>query len=369
MTPVPIHFQIEERSFDLSLLPATARQPRTPAFRQAVTTYYRKAYASLGGTVEVEFQEGTISVTWRAAEAERDPLAGIIGLLQAGNYAAARPMLETLLTLQPDDLQVLYNLGMVYSDEGRLDDARRLLRRATEVAPNHANAFVALGVAALRANDLEEGENALRQAVALAPANPYAQRTLGTLLSMKGEVRDGIAALRLAVRQAPHDPIALLSLAQALMEADIAAHRFEADGLLRQVLDLAPHGEIAEKAQHGRRRLAQQGFREAGGDTLRMDAVMYCVDGLKKFAGLSQAELAPILMELAALGQKGLPVNDAKQKYQLRTLPGEYSALHLVCLLHVGIKQFNPSQGSGFDVEQEYAAAVERYRHSSSLPS
>ena len=50
-----------------------------------------------------------------------------------------------------------------------------------------------------------------------------------------------------------------------------------------------------------------------------------------------QAELGPILMELAALGQKGLPVNEPTRTYQLRSLPGDHSAPHLVCLLHVGI--------------------------------
>ena len=78
-------------------------------------------------------------------------------------------------------------------------------------------------------------------------------------------------------------------------------------------------------------------------DTRRINADVYCLDGLKKFAGMTQAELAPILMELAVLGQKGLPVNDpTRRQYPLRTLAGEFTALHLVWLLHVGIKQLDP---------------------------
>ena len=37
MMPQPIHYQLDEQRFDVSLLPAKARQPTTPAFRQAVT--------------------------------------------------------------------------------------------------------------------------------------------------------------------------------------------------------------------------------------------------------------------------------------------------------------------------------------------
>ena len=79
-----------------------------------------------------------------------------------------------------------------------------------------------------------------------------------------------------------------------------------------------------------------------GGDKPRMDAVMYCLDGLKS--------------------QQGLPVNDPTHTYPLRSLAGEYTALHLVSLLHVGIKQFDPSQGAGFDIDREYEAALALYR-------
>ena len=369
MMPQPIHFQLDEQRFDVSLLPAKARQPATPAFRQAVTAYYRQAYAPLGGAVEVEFTAGAIRVTWRAAAAEQDPMAGIVGLLQAGRQAEAKPILETLLTLQPDNLDVLYNLGMVYSDEGRLDEARQLLRHATQVAPRHANTRVALGIAAVRAHDLAEAETALRQAVDLEPDNPFAQRSLGTLHLMQGQAPAAVAPLRQAVRLAPQDPLALLSLAQALLATARATHGAEADDLLQQVLHLAPYGELAEKARDARRRLAQQGFRAKGGDKPRMDAVMYCLDGLKKFTGLSQAELGPILMELATLGQQGLPVNDPTRTYPLRSLAGEYTALHLVCLLHVGIKQFDPSQGAGFDIDREYEAALALYRDQGTAPA
>ncbi|MFZ0791014.1 MAG: tetratricopeptide repeat protein, partial [Chromatiaceae bacterium] len=273
-------------------------------------------------------------------------------------YADARPMLEALLPVQPDNLDVLYNLGMVYSDEGRLEEARSLLRRATKMAPEHANAFVALGVAALRARDTDEAEGALTRAVELEPQNPYALRTLGTLRLSKGDASGAVGLLRQAVTQAPGDPIALLTLAQALIKTDLASHGSEADGLLKRVLTLAPHGEIAEKAKDERRRIAEQGFRERGGDGLRMDAVMYCLDALTKFEGMSRLELAPILMELAALGQKGLPVNDPTQTFRLHSLAGEFTALQVLCFMHVGIKQIDPGQGSGFDIDKEYETAV-----------
>jgi tetratricopeptide (TPR) repeat protein len=358
----PIRVTLDEATFDVALLPAAARAPATPAFRRAVAAYFERMYAPLGGTVDVEFADGRIVVVWRSAESDRDPMGGIIELLSAGRYAEARPMLEALLRLQPDDADVLYNLGMVYSDEGRLDAARDLLRRAVRAAPDRANAYVALGVAALRAGDPGEAEPTLIAAVDLEPHNPFALRTLGTLRLMQGDAAGAIGWLRRAVAEAPGDPVALLTLAQALIEADLDAHAGEADDLLTRVLAVSPHGEIAEKAQDARHRIAEQAFRETTGGALRVDAVNYCLGALRTFDGLSRTELAPILMEVAALGQKGLPVNDAKTTFRLRSLPGEFTALHLVCLLHVGMRQLDPAQGSGFDIEREYQAAVALHR-------
>lgn len=147
---------------------------------------------------------------------------------------------------------------------------------------------MAIRTAALRSNTLAEAESALRQAVHLEPHNPFALRTLGTLLLMQGDAAAAVDPLRQAIRQAPQDLLALLSLAQALIEADAPSNSPEANDLLQQVLALAPYGEIAAKAKNARRRLAQQTFRDGGRGTLHMDAVMYCLEELKKFQGLSQ---------------------------------------------------------------------------------
>lgn len=46
----------------------------------------------------------------------------------------------------------------------------------------------------------------------------------------------------------------------------------------------------------------------------------------------------------------------------LRSLPGEFSALQIVCMMHVGIKLIDPSQGSGFDIDREYETALAMHR-------
>ena len=51
----------------------------------------------------------------------------------------------------------------------------------------------------------------------------------------------------------------------------------------------------------------------------------------------------------------GFDVNDSTQKYQLRTLPGRFSGLHMVCLMDAAFKITDPTADIGFDLADEYA--------------
>jgi Flp pilus assembly protein TadD len=105
------------------------------AFHRAVTDYVQKSYASMGGQLSVVFAAGRIEVAWEPAAPEpagpgAPAMASIGPLLQQRRFDEARPLLETLLQLQPEHPEALYNLGVLASEEGRLEEARLLLRRA-----------------------------------------------------------------------------------------------------------------------------------------------------------------------------------------------------------------------------------------------
>ena len=354
----PISYIISEQDFDLSLIPKAGRTRGTDAFRKHVTKYFRKQYEGQGGDTTVEFVDGNINVTWMPVEADQEPMDAIIDLLSAGDYATAAPMLQSLLQVNPRDHDALYNLGMVYSDQGRLDEAQDLLRRATEVSPNNANSWVALGVAALRAKDPEVARPALEKAIGINPRNPYAVRTLGTLQMMVGDYATAIKTLRTAQKLAPEDPIILLNLAQALLADDPDGHSAEADSLLTRVLQLAPHGDTAEKAKTARSAIANRRFRANAVEDLRPDAMFYCLGALERFEGMSPGELAPIVLEMAVLGESGLNVNDPEQRYTLKLTPGEFSGLQIVCMMQVGLTILDPNMNTGMDLDKEYAAAL-----------
>ncbi len=89
-----------------------------------------------------------------------------------------------------------------------------------------------------------------------------------------------------------------------------------------------------------------------------MDAVFYCLGGMKKFREMGAAKMQAIVYEISLLGRGGLDINDPAQKYTLKSLPGQFSGLHLVSLMYTGLKQIDPSLDGGIDLSKEYEAAL-----------
>jgi tetratricopeptide (TPR) repeat protein len=350
-----------------ALLPDGSRTPATEEFRRAVTDNFQRSYASMGGQLSVVFAAGRIEVAWEPATAEpagpgAPAMASIGPLLQQRRFDEARPLLETLLQLQPEHPEALYNLGVLASEEGRLEDARLLLRRAVTVnagdAHAQANAQVALGLAALRQEDRSEARQALEAAIELEPRNAFALRSLGSLLVIAGALAAGIERFRQALAVAPDDLVSTFNLAQALLELDHQEHRDEADRLLLRVIEAQPYGELANKAKDLRGSIASRDLRAEQPEGLRQDAVSYCLQALQLFEGMDQQRFMAVLSEVAAMGQGGLQINEPGTSRSLKTLPGSWSDLALARLIHVGMKRLMPDEDSVLGIGMEYEEAV-----------
>ena len=357
--PQPIRFSLPQEGFDLSLLPEAARERGSQAFCEAVTTYYKDAYREAGGRVDVGFSDGQIEVNWEPQAGQIPARATIAAHLEAGRYDEAIPLLRTRLQLEPDHVESLYNLGMVYSDRMQLTEARQLLSRAVELDPGHANGQVALGIAALRDNDPDAAQGPLEKAVVLEPRNPFALRTLGQLLLMKDNPQAALPHLRAAATVAPDDPINLFTYAQGLLAMEGESHEGEADELFKRALRLAPAGELAEKIKNQQRRLADRVMRANAQGQPRLDAVMYLSSALEAYRELEPEGQKQLLAEAAALGQKALSINNPDQKHHLQHYHGgaTVSALQVVCILYVGVQLLLPGQDAGIDFAREYELA------------
>jgi tetratricopeptide (TPR) repeat protein len=260
------------------------------------------------------------------------------------------------LSDQPDNPDVLYNLGLALSAQGKLAEAIALLSHLVDVAPSYVNGWVALGVALLRNGEEARGIEALEQAVALEPANPWAQRNLGAALAEVGRMYTGIEHLREATGLAPDDAQAWYGLGRAL---ELAGDDDEADKAYRRVLQIDEFGEVADLAREGLTRIVERAVRAGAVGDLRMDVVFYMMNALDAFAGMTPQEVQQVGFEAAMLGRRGLDLNKTEPKYTLRSLPGEYSALNVVAIYYAAFQQFAPETDLGIDLAREYQAAVQ----------
>ena len=385
----PIRFTVAREFLPIQVAPSDLQELESASFLEAAKRFYESQFED--GTVEVRSVPGGLEVTWTPVEAGLDPFEYAVELLQKRQYEVAVPILRHLLDDEPDHPGVLFNLGMAESDLGKLDDAIAHLKTLVEKDPRHGHGWVALGVAQARAGQIDDAIAALNEAVRIVPDDPYARRNLGGLLGKKGLLADAVTHLREAVRLLPADQQALYGLAHTLRTLGGDDQVAEADELFQRAVAIDPESDVAEICRKERGQIAQSTFRANAGGHLRMDAVMYCLGNqsaarsvarsrkarsaptpvaisrmdavmyclgaMETFAKLSKEDIRKIAFEIAMLGTKGLDVNDPAQKYQLRSLPGRFSGLHLVSIEYVGFKLVDPSVDLGFDLSQEYRQA------------
>lgn len=354
-------FSIATADFDKGLLPESARKEGTPAFREAVNEFLTAQFRGFGGHATIKVNDQTISVAWNPHVQRPNPMGVIVEKLQQGKQAEGIQLLELLLSHDPSDPVVLYNLGLALSDAGRLERAEECLRRAKQLNPRDTNVLVALGVALGRMGKRDEAVEVLRAAVNQDRSNPWAQRNLGALLLQTDKASEAIVHYEAATRLLPNDQIAWLGLADACR---LSGRTQQAEDAYRRAIEISPHSELAEKAVEGSNSLAQAGFDSVREIVPRQDAVHYCLDALQRFSKLPPIEVQKLSLEIAMAGRNGFAVHDPGSRYRIKGLDGEFSGLAMVCFLYVAMQRIAPGTNIGFDVAKEYEQAKKMFQAS-----
>jgi tetratricopeptide (TPR) repeat protein len=346
----PEIFQRKIDELDLAGLP-----PRSsPEFDQALISHFVLEYAGRGWNALVTVDDEYVRVL-AIPENSIEPKAYVLGLLQHRFLDDALPILQAMSGMV-NDADIEYNLGICLSELGRVEECLAPLQSCIDLDPDYANAFIGLGVAHARLGNPEEAEAALRSAVRLEPENAYAKRNLAGVLARNGKSQEALPFFRQAASIAPKDPGCLLGLAQCLEELS-GDHLKEAGTVYDQILRQFPDDPVGDIARKARNRLSNVALHKTVEGNIRMDAVMYMQGAMEDFAKLPRETVGQIVMEIAMLGQQGLQINDAAVRYDLKSKPGDYSGLHLLSMMHVGIKLLDSGADSGSGLDREYQIA------------
>jgi tetratricopeptide (TPR) repeat protein len=107
------------------------------------------------------------------------------------------------LAATPRHPVLLYNLGQLRAQQGRIEDAVRSYEAALEIDPEHPAANNNLGNIRLRAGDPERAVAHYRAALRRTPDDADTLQNLGRVLTWRGELAEAMAQLEHAARVAP----------------------------------------------------------------------------------------------------------------------------------------------------------------------
>ena len=275
----------------------------------------------------------------------------ILKLLHEGQLDQARPLLEEMLKREPNNIDVLYNLGMCYTELGLPDKAVSILKKCVELKPDFSNAHVALGFAYEKTNDTLSAEQHFLAAVKIDPNNSYALRNLGGIYGKLSDLEKSIYYLERSYRINPLDPMTIYGLGYIYQKIEDLER---ADQLFQQLLGLDAPEKLKELARTARREIAISNFKSKG---FRMDAVFYLMDAIQRFSKKRKEEIQTISFDIALKGREGLDINNPDKKYAIKSLEGEYPGLQLVCLMYAGFQIIDPSLDIGVNLSKEYQFA------------
>ena len=108
--------------------------------------------------------------------------------------------------------------------------------------------------------------------------------------------------------------------------------------------------------------VTQINFRKRMPGGVRPDAVMYCLGAVERFEKMTTQQVQAVGFEIAILGMQGINPADSEKPYTLKSLPGQFSGLQLLCTMYVAFKRFAPDKDTGFDVSEEYSVALSMHK-------
>jgi tetratricopeptide (TPR) repeat protein len=126
-------------------------------------------------------------------------------LIQSGAFDEAENILMHLISEDPDDLDAIRDIGIVYSETGKTEQAIKALEYFLRHVSDDAPAWEALGCSLFRQGQYNEALDCFDKALAINGDNPSVLRNKGVLLGVLGRKRVGYELVNRAFYLKPDD--------------------------------------------------------------------------------------------------------------------------------------------------------------------
>jgi len=136
--------------------------------------------------------------------------------VQQRNFEAAEKQYQQILAADPNNIDALSSLGIMYYRSGKLPAAESALKKAVTSAPDNDFLLTTLGVIHYRQSKFDDAIIELRKAIAINSNSATAHNYLGIAASQKGRQQEAEQEILQALANNPDDPDAHFNLAVIL---------------------------------------------------------------------------------------------------------------------------------------------------------
>lgn len=162
-------------------------------------------------------------------------------LREAGRHNDAYIVLETALTNQPDNAEILYESALTAERIGKPELLETHLKRLLDLKPDHAHALNALGYSLADRNQrLDEARDLITRALNLSPDDAFIMDSMGWVLYRQGKLDEALQTLERAY-SLKADPEIAAHLGEVLWQL---GRRDEARRILREAAKKHPENEV-----------------------------------------------------------------------------------------------------------------------------
>jgi len=162
-------------------------------------------------------------------------------LREAGRHNDAYIVVDSALTAQPDNPELLYEAALTAERIGKPEILEAHLKHLLALKPDHAHALNALGYSLAERNiRLSEAHELISKALSLAPEDPFIMDSLGWVLYRQGKLNEALLTLENAYKLKA-DPEIAAHLGEVLWALD---RKDEARRLLRAAAQAHPDNDV-----------------------------------------------------------------------------------------------------------------------------
>ncbi|MBF0212835.1 MAG: tetratricopeptide repeat protein [Magnetococcales bacterium] len=112
-------------------------------------------------------------------------------------WPEAEQDLRQYIDKNPEDAHALNYLGYTWADRNeKLDEALKLIQRATQLAPGDGFILDSMGWVLFRMNRIDEALTRMREAVRMEPKDPTIREHLGDVLAASGRIKEALTVWR-----------------------------------------------------------------------------------------------------------------------------------------------------------------------------